>query len=125
MGVNVSSSFLGIAERFLHCRVGSIPFTYLGLQVGVQPRREGIWLPLLDLISRRLGVWSNRYIILGGRVVLLNSVLNSIPIFYLSFLSEGGLGVRDLRMVNLALLGKWRWRLISGAGGLWKDIVCA
>jgi hypothetical protein len=27
---------------------------------------------------------------------------------------DGGLGVRDLRAVNLALLGKWRWRLISG-----------
>ncbi|GAU21373.1 hypothetical protein TSUD_189600 [Trifolium subterraneum] len=39
--------------------------------------------------------------------------------------SEGGLGVCDLRMVNLALLGKWRWRLISGAEGLWKDILRA
>ncbi|GAU30019.1 hypothetical protein TSUD_161050 [Trifolium subterraneum] len=28
--------------------------------------------------------------------------------------SDGGLGVRDLRAVNLKLLGKWRWRLISG-----------
>lgn len=25
-----------------------------------------------------------------------------------------GLSVRDLRLVNLALLGKWRWRLLSG-----------
>ncbi|GAU51224.1 hypothetical protein TSUD_412300 [Trifolium subterraneum] len=28
-------------------------------------------------------------------------------------------------MVNLALLGKWRWRLISGEEGLWLDIVRA
>ncbi|PNX71829.1 cysteine-rich receptor-like protein kinase, partial [Trifolium pratense] len=106
MGVNVSSSFLGIAERFLHCRVGSIPFTYLGLQVGVQPRREGIWLPLLDLISRRLGVWSNRYIILGGRVVAKKFFVGGVrwvnKIAWVSWSnvcrpkSEGGLGVRDL-----------------------------
>lgn len=29
---------------------------------------------------------SNKYVSLGGRIVLLNSVLNAIPIFYLSFL---------------------------------------
>jgi hypothetical protein len=34
MGVNVSTEFLGVAERFLHCRIGSIPFIYLGLSVG-------------------------------------------------------------------------------------------
>ncbi|GAU10160.1 hypothetical protein TSUD_418630, partial [Trifolium subterraneum] len=39
--------------------------------------------------------------------------------------SDGGLGVRDLRAVNLALLGKWRWRLISGGVGLWRDIILA
>ncbi|CAK8573872.1 unnamed protein product [Lathyrus sativus] len=36
---------------------------------------------------------------------------------------SGGLGVRDLRMVNLALLDKWRWRLMSGASGLCFDIL--
>ncbi|MCH85824.1 ribonuclease H protein [Trifolium medium] len=34
-----------------------------------------------------------------------------------------GLGVRDLRLVNLAMLGKWRWRLLSEGAGLWKDIL--
>jgi hypothetical protein len=36
---------------------------------------------------------------------------------------DGGLGVRDLRAVNLALLGKWRWSLISGGVSLWRDII--
>ncbi|GAU29935.1 hypothetical protein TSUD_360500 [Trifolium subterraneum] len=37
IGVNVSSDFLNLAERFLHCSVGSIPFTYLELPVGANP----------------------------------------------------------------------------------------
>lgn len=40
----------------------------------------------IPLFSRRLSLWGNRYDSLGGRVILLNSVLNSIHIFYLSFM---------------------------------------
>lgn len=36
---------------------------------------------------------------------------------------EGGLGVRDLCQVNLALLAKWRWRYLMGEGGGWRDII--
>jgi len=33
--------------------------------------------------------------------------------------------VRDLRQVNLTLLAKWRWRLLLGDGGIWKNIISA
>ena len=36
---------------------------------------------------------------------------------------KGGLGVRDIRLVNLSLLAKWRWRLISDNGSLWKNVL--
>lgn len=35
----------------------------------------------------------------------------------------GGLGVKDARKVNLALLRKWHWRLLDYHPALWKDIV--
>ena len=35
----------------------------------------------------------------------------------------GGLGIIDLRLFNLALLGKWIWRLGTDKGGLWKEIL--
>jgi len=37
--------------------------------------------------------------------------------------SNGGLGVRDIRLVNLSLLAKWRWRLLQNEGGLWKEVL--
>jgi hypothetical protein len=27
--------------------------------------------------------------------------------------NQGGLGVRDIKVVNLSLLSKWRWRLLQ------------
>jgi hypothetical protein len=41
---------------------------------------------MLEQLKKRLNSWGNQYVSLGGRIVLLNSVLNAIPIFYLSFL---------------------------------------
>ena len=36
---------------------------------------------------------------------------------------DEGLGIIDLMPFNLALLGKWVWRLGSDKGGLWKKII--
>jgi hypothetical protein len=86
MGVNVNDDFLSVTERFLHCSRASLPFTYLGLRVGANARKLSTWQPLIDTIFKKLGTWNNRWVSMGGRVVILNSVLNSIPIFFLSYL---------------------------------------
>jgi hypothetical protein len=163
MGVNVSQEFLSLASTFLNCKVSSIPFTYLGLPVGANPRRVSTWEPLLESLRKRLGVWSNKYVSFGGRIVLLNAVLNAIPVFYLSYLKlpvqvwkkirriqreflwggrtgrkkiswikwdtvclpkkKGGLGVRDIRAVNISLLTKWRWKLLDKSQAVWKEVL--
>jgi hypothetical protein len=165
MGVNVSLAFLESACNFLNCRSGSIPFKYLGLPIGANPKSESTWEPLVNHLRAKLFSWRNKHISLGGRIVMLNAVLNAIPIFYLSFLKlpqkvwkkivriqreflwggvkggkkinwlkwsvvckdrrNGGLGVRDIRFVNLSLLTKWRWRLLSPDRALWKDVLVA
>jgi hypothetical protein len=37
--------------------------------------------------------------------------------------SDGGLGIRDVRDVNLSLLSKWRWRLLQPELPLWKEVL--
>jgi len=36
---------------------------------------------------------------------------------------NGGLGVRDVRVVNVSLLAKWRWILLDGDKALWKEVL--
>jgi hypothetical protein len=85
VGINVGRNFLDEAANFLHCKIGKIPFIYLSLPVGANPRIAATWRPVVNAIEDRLSSWRNRYVSLGGRVILINSVLYAIPIFYLSF----------------------------------------
>jgi len=86
IGVNVCDEFMLMACDFLNCSAGSIPFKYLGLPVGANPRNMVTWEPLIETLGGRLNTWAHRYISFGGRLVLLNSVLSATPIFYLSFM---------------------------------------
>jgi len=86
IGENVRDDFMEMACDFLNCSRGSIPFKYLGLLVGANGRILPTWEPFVDLMNRKLNAWGHKYISFRGRIVLLNSVLNSIPIFYLSFI---------------------------------------
>jgi hypothetical protein len=86
IGINVCNTFMESACDFLNCKRGGIPFKYLGLPVGANPRRLSTWDPMVAKIRRKLNCWGNKHISFGGRLVLLNSVLNSIPVFYLSFM---------------------------------------
>jgi hypothetical protein len=36
---------------------------------------------------------------------------------------NGGLGVKDIRVMNVSLLAKWHWRLLDGEKALWKDVL--
>ena len=54
VGVNVSTSWLSEAAMVLSCKVGSVPFVYLGLPIGGNVRRLAFWDPLIHRINSRL-----------------------------------------------------------------------
>ncbi|CAJ2678702.1 unnamed protein product [Trifolium pratense] len=85
VGVNILESRLVEAASALCCKVGKIPFLYLGLPIGGDPRRLCFWEPVLDRLKNRLSGWSSRFLSIGGRLVLIKSVLTSLPVYALSF----------------------------------------
>ncbi|GAU24262.1 hypothetical protein TSUD_48500 [Trifolium subterraneum] len=84
-GVNVNNSWLHEAASVMRCKHGCLPFLYLGLPIGGDSRRIQFWKPLLDKIHKRLSVWKCKNLSFGGRLVLLKSVLSSIPVYFFSF----------------------------------------
>ena len=140
-----------------------LPFQYLGVEVGGNPRKKQFWEPVIKKLETRLSSWKGRFLSMAGRICLLKSVFTAIPLFYLSVFKapaavhdrisslqrkflwawgkenktiswvswenvcrpqeEGGLGIKEIRSFNTALLAKWKWRIMSDEGGKWKDIL--
>lgn len=53
IGINYDKSFLDPVCEFLHYKKDILPFKYLGLPVGANPRCESTWKPLVNLVSMR------------------------------------------------------------------------
>jgi len=85
VGVNVANSWLSEAAMVLNCRVGSIPFVYLGLLIGGNARRLSFWESPISRLKSRLSGWKSKHLSMGGRLVLLKFVLSSLPVYTLSF----------------------------------------
>ncbi|CAJ2674496.1 unnamed protein product [Trifolium pratense] len=109
VGVNIPDSWLVEAASVLCCKVGKIPFLYLGLPIGGDPRRLGFWEPVVNRLKNRLSGWRSRFLSYGGRLVLLKSVLTSLPVYSLSFFK--------------APSGKWCWRMLVDKEGLWFRVL--
>lgn len=100
----VGDWFLEATSTFLSCRVGSFPFKFLGVKVGENPKNTSMWKDLISFLRRRLAVWRGNNLNRAGRVVLINSVLNVIPIYSLSFYKDLSKLIQDIQSIQSKFL---------------------
>jgi hypothetical protein len=80
-------------KQLMGCEAGSLPFRYLGIPIHFRKLTNGEWNEVETRFARKLGCWKGKLLSYGDRLVLINSVLLSLPMFMLSFL-EVPVGVR-------------------------------
>ena len=59
--------------------------SYLGLPLGGNSISKGFWDPMVEKVARRLDGWK-AFLLLGGRITLIQSCLSHIPSYFLSLL---------------------------------------
>ena len=72
---------------------GALPFKYLGIPINYRKLLIKEWKIIEDRFEKKLGSWTGKMLSYGDRLVLINSVLTSLPMFLLSFF-EIPVGVR-------------------------------
>ncbi|CAI0385094.1 unnamed protein product [Linum tenue] len=145
------------------CKWSSEPSKYLGFPLGAKVNSASTWDSIINKFEKRLEGWKARFLSLGGRLVLNNSVLNGQPNYYFTLFrapcsvlnrieriqrrfiwcgtddskrgalvrwdlcrarkTDGGLGVRDLKSCNRALLCKWLWKFGVERGKWWRELI--
>ncbi|KAK8604824.1 hypothetical protein V6N13_082293 [Hibiscus sabdariffa] len=73
----------GWAE-IIRCSVDRLPTTYLGLPLGYVRNSKELWRPVLENFRQRLEGWKGKLLSFGGRITLLRSVCNNLPVYFMS-----------------------------------------
>ena len=71
--------------RIFGCVTGELPFKYLGIPIHYRKLLNKEWKPVEDRFEKKLASWVGKLLSYGDRLVLINSVLSSLPMFLLSF----------------------------------------
>ena len=80
--LNVPADEVAVLASYLGCTIGSMPFTYLGLPMGTTKPAVKDFSPLIDRVERRLSATAS-FLSYGDRLVIVNSVLSSLPTYYM------------------------------------------
>ncbi|CAM8905911.1 unnamed protein product [Rhodiola kirilowii] len=128
-------------EEAIGIRVSPLPVHYLGLPLTSRSLSKKDCDTLIEKITARLECWSNRFLSRAGRRVL--TVIHAVNASCASFLwkgsggkrgghlvkwedvckskEEGGLGLKDIEKINLAMVTNQLWGKILGRSSLWID----
>ncbi|RVW65755.1 LINE-1 retrotransposable element ORF2 protein [Vitis vinifera] len=113
----------------LGCKVGSLPSTYLGLPLGASHKSVKVWDGVEERMRKKLALWKRQFISKGGRLTLIRrGALEKRPhlvkwAVVCTHKKMGGLGIRNLSILNRALLCKWSWRYAVERDSYWKLII--
>lgn len=81
--INLEETRTALLAQTFGFLVGSLPFTYLGLPLGLTKPRVVEFLPLVTRRERRLTFTSN-FLSQAGRLEITNSIFTSFPMFFMS-----------------------------------------
>lgn len=68
----------------LCCEPANFSFSYIGLPNGANMNLSKNWKPIIDKFNSKLSKWKANNLSFGGRLMLVKSILGSLPLYYFS-----------------------------------------
>jgi hypothetical protein len=72
-------------EQIFGCVVGALPFKYLGIPIHYRNFLNREWKVIEDRFEKKFASWIGKILSYGDILILINSVLTSLPMFLLFF----------------------------------------
>ncbi|XP_050222272.1 uncharacterized protein LOC126672364 [Mercurialis annua] len=72
-----------LVAAVLKCKIESLPITYLGLPLSFKAANAKLWAPVMNNFPKKLSVWKGNLLYLARRLVLIKSVLSSLPVYFM------------------------------------------
>jgi hypothetical protein len=72
-------------QGLFECELGSLPIRYLGMPIHFRELKSRVWKSVEDRLEKKLACRIGNFLSNRDRLVLINSVLTSLPMFMPSF----------------------------------------
>lgn len=82
--MKIDTTLLHYLTGVFGCKLGCLSSKYLGLPLCMGLPKRRLWDPVVERVDRKPNTWKGKYLSLGGRLLLIKSILASIPIYFLS-----------------------------------------
>jgi hypothetical protein len=71
--------------NMLNCSLGTLPMKYLGIPISDGRLKPSVFDHIVGKMEKRLDPWKGKHLSSGGRLILTNSCLSSLPIYIMGF----------------------------------------
>ena len=97
-------------SNMLNCRKGKLPMKYLGFPIHDRKLPVKAFEGLVNKMKGKLQPWKGKHLSYGGRLVLINSSLSSMPIYTMGVyrLAKGGASSDGYGQIAILLEGGCR-----------------
>ncbi|RVW41547.1 hypothetical protein CK203_068199 [Vitis vinifera] len=95
------------------CKVSTLPSSYFGFPLGARFQEVAVWDGYAYLLYVPI-LYAKEY----------EFEIGADPKGFSLDKRKGGLGVRNLALLDKALLCKWSWRFVMEREALWRQVIC-
>jgi len=110
-GLGMDATLLTNFSNVLNCKHMKIPFVYLSMPIGGNPRNMQFWQPIVDKIRSRLTSWKGKLISMAERVCLIKLLISALPLYYLSFFKIPRSVIQELVRLQRNFLCGWGYEV--------------